>query len=96
MEWGRCTDQQLRELEAIVGSENFSTGESVIELHSHDESYHTTQNLPQAVVMPGSAEEISAILRIASAHRIPVTARGAGTSLEGNPIPLFGGLQGFE
>jgi D-lactate dehydrogenase (cytochrome) len=42
--------------------------------------------------MPGSAEEISVILKIASAHRIPVTARGAGTSMEGNPIPLFGGI----
>ncbi len=92
MEWGRCTDKELRELEAIVGAENFSTGESVIGLHSEDESYHTTKIPPQAVVMPSSAEEISAILRIASGRRIPVTARGAGTSLEGNPIPLFGGI----
>lgn len=92
MEWGRCTEKELRELEAIVGVENFSTGESVIELCSRDESYYTTENPPQVVVMPGLAEEVSAILRIASAKKIPVTARGAGTSMEGNPIPLFGGI----
>jgi D-lactate dehydrogenase (cytochrome) len=31
-------------------------------------------------------------LRIANARKISVTARGAGTSIEGNPVPLFGGI----
>jgi len=92
MEWGRCTDKELRELEAIVGADNLSTGESVIRLCSRDESYYTPENPPQVVVTPGSAEEISAILKIANPERIPVTARGAGTSIEGNPVPLFGGI----
>ena len=92
MKWNRCTDKELRELEAIVGAENLTTGESVLELCSQDESCYTTENPPQAVVMPDSAEEISQILTIANARRIPVTARGAGTSIEGNPVPLFGGI----
>ncbi len=92
MEWGRCADTELRELEAIVGTENISTGESVIALCSRDESYYTPKIPPQVVVMPRSANEISAILKLANAQRIPVTARGAGTSIEGNPVPLFGGI----
>lgn len=92
MEYGRCTDKELGELEAIVGADNLSTGESVIALCSRDESYYTTDVPPQVVVMPGSTDEVSAIMKIASAHRIPVTARGAGTSIEGNPVPLHGGI----
>ena len=90
--WGRCTDQQLKELEAIVGAENLSTGESALGLASRDESYYVPNIPPQVVVMPGLAQEISAIMKIANPGRIPVTARGAGTSIEGNPVPLFGGI----
>jgi D-lactate dehydrogenase (cytochrome) len=92
MAWGRCTDQQLKELEAIVGAENLSTGESALGLASRDESYYVPNRPPQVVVMPSSAQEISAIMKIANPRRIPVMARGAGTSIEGNPVPLFGGI----
>jgi D-lactate dehydrogenase (cytochrome) len=92
MEWGRCTEQDLRELEAIVGAEYVGTGASAIELASRDESYYRTKNLPQAVVTPASTQEVSAIMKLANAKRIPVTARGAGTSIEGNPVPLYGGI----
>jgi D-lactate dehydrogenase (cytochrome) len=44
------------------------------------------------VVWPGSTQEVSRVLRFANRQRIPVTPWGAGTSLEGNPIPLHGGL----
>lgn len=92
MKWNRCTDKELEEIKEIVGAEYFTTGESAIKLCSRDESCYTTENPPQAVVTPGSAEEIAQILTIANARRIPVTPRGAGTSIEGNPIPLFGGI----
>jgi len=48
--------------------------------------------LPAAVVWPASTAEVSAILSYANQHRIPVTPWGAGTSLEGNPIPVQGGI----
>lgn len=38
------------------------------------------------MVWPESAEEISAVLSYANRHRVP------GTSLEGNPIPVCGGI----
>src|SRR4030042_6032138 len=92
MEFGRCTDAELREFGDIVGAENFSTGESALRLASRDESYYTPKIPPDVVVMPASTEEVSAILKVAKARRIPVTARGAGTSIEGNPVPLYGGI----
>jgi D-lactate dehydrogenase (cytochrome) len=92
MEFGRCTEKELRELESIVGADNLSTGESALKLASRDESYYTPKIPPDVVVWPASTEEVSAILRLANPRRIPVTARGAGTSIEGNPVPTYGGV----
>lgn len=47
---------------------------------------------PDAVVWPESTEEVSLIVRLASRHRIPVVAFGAGTSLEGQVNAPLGGL----
>ena len=48
--------------------------------------------LPDVVLFPLTTEEVSAILKIATLHKIPVTARGAGTSVCGAPIPVQGGI----
>src|SRR5881409_428902 len=47
---------------------------------------------PDAVVWPLSTDEVVAVVKLAAAHAIPLTARGAGSSLEGNPIPVRGGM----
>src|SRR5437762_4163530 len=47
---------------------------------------------PDAVVWPLSTDEVATVIRFAVEHRVPVTARGAGSSLEGNPIPVRGGI----
>jgi D-lactate dehydrogenase (cytochrome) len=91
MEYHRVTDQELNLLREIVGPERMSIGESVLDLHGKDESFHAKRR-PEVVVWPLRAEEISRILRIANERRIPVTPWGAGTSLEGNPIPVAGGI----
>jgi len=48
--------------------------------------------MPEAVVKPASAREVSAILKIANRHRVPVTPRGGGTGLSCGAVPLFGGV----
>lgn len=91
MEYGKLTSKEIEIFANLVGPERISTGESVLELHGKDESFHQKRR-PDVVIWPINAEEISTILRIANEKRIPVTPWGAGTSLEGNPIPVFGGI----
>jgi glycolate oxidase len=50
------------------------------------------RGLPEAVVLPDSAEQVAAAVRIAKRHDAPVTARGAGTGLSGGAIPCEGGV----
>lgn len=55
----------------------------------HTESLHF---MPQVVVRPRSAEEISGIMKVCNANKIPVTPRGAGTGLSGGALPQLGGV----
>ena len=87
----RLKPQHLAHLASVVGDEHLSTVPADLDQHARDQSFHEAHR-PAAVVWPGSTQEVSQILRYAERQRIPVTPWGAGTSLEGNPIPLYGGL----
>ena len=83
-------DRQLAELKALVDG-RLSTSESVLEQHGHDESA-AVPGRPSAVVMVNNTEEVSKVLAYCNKELIPVVAFGAGTSLEGHVVPLYGGI----
>lgn len=85
------TSELVSELASIVGGDHVSTAQADRAQHAKDMSGHHP-HLAEAVVWPGSAAEVAAVLKLANEHRIPVTPWGAGTSLEGNPIPAHGGI----
>ncbi|MDB3958081.1 FAD-binding protein [Opitutales bacterium] len=47
--------------------------------------------LPDAVIRVKEAEQVGDVLRIANEHAIPITTRGAGSSLTGGATPIAGG-----
>lgn len=85
------TDNDIQFLKQTLGAEFVSTNTSDREYHSRDQSFHHP-HLPAAVIFPETASEISAVLKYANAHLIPITGFGAGTSLEGHTVPLLGGI----
>ncbi len=89
--YSKVTSKELEFIRSIVGPDRMSQGESVLDLHSKDESFHLRKK-PDLVVWPLSGKEIGQILKLANERQIPVTPWGAGTSLEGNPIPVKGGI----
>jgi glycolate oxidase len=50
------------------------------------------RTVPLAVVLPETEEQVVAILKLCHAHRVPVVARGAGTSLSGGSMPHAQGI----
>ena len=80
----------LSDLRDLLG-DRLSTGQSVREIHGRDEAY-STPALPDAVAFPESTDEVSVIMKICSAHKVPVVPFGIGTSLEGHVIPIRGGI----
>ena len=83
-------DAAIADLRRQLG-DRLSTSDSVRDLHSHDESWHTPHR-PDAVAFPVSTDEVAAVVRVCAAHRIPVVAYGTGTALEGGAIPEHGGV----
>lgn len=47
---------------------------------------------PMAVVLPRTADEVSAVLNFCLSHKIKVIPRGAGTSLSGGALPVKDGV----
>jgi len=80
------------QLAEIVGADQVLVGEAIADDYTHDEALSVAAQVPAAVVRPGTAAEVSAVLRVAAAQGMPVTPRGTGTGLSGASIPRPGGL----
>ena len=91
MKFNSLNQTHIEHLQAMVAADRFSAGESVLDLHARDQSSHPPHR-PEAVIWPSSPAEVAEILKYANANLIPITGWGSGSSLEGNPIPLKGGL----
>src|SRR5438132_12711755 len=75
-----------------VGTRRVLAGEAVSDDWSHDEALGARPQAPAAVVFPGSTDDVAAVLRLATEHGIPVTARGSGTGMSGACVPRPGGV----
>ena len=84
------TPSQIEHLKTLVTGA-VSTNETILDQHGRDESAIPPVR-PSAVVMPHSTEEVSSVLKYCNSEIIPVVAFGAGSSLEGHVLPLFGGI----
>ncbi len=78
------------ELTKIVAKDRYLDRPEELACYSYDSSLDIA--LPDAVLFPVNTQEVSDILKIASKHKVPVTARGAGTSVCGAPIPVQNGI----
>src|SRR5580765_3051432 len=84
-------DLRAQLLRLVPDERRVSDGESVLDQHAGDLTYHAPHR-PDVVVFPESTAEVSAVLGYADAVGVPVVPFGAGTSLEGHVIPLHGGI----
>jgi D-lactate dehydrogenase (cytochrome) len=89
--YSSITPEIISYLAQLVGEENISTRHSDLDLHAQDQSAHEG-HFPEVVLWVEDTEQVSRVLAYANEKHIPVTAWGAGTSLEGNPIALHGGI----
>src|SRR3954471_3217712 len=80
----------LARLAEIVGADNVLVDEERVEPYAGDALKEKFP--PEAVVLPRTAEEVSAILRLANERRFPVTARGGGVGYTGGAVPIEGGV----
>ena len=81
----------IAELQKIVGKENVKTEKESLKAYSYDGTT-SWRHEPDVVVFPTSTKEISEIMKLANAEKVPVTPRGGGTNVSGGSIPIMGGI----
>ena len=91
MKFNKVTNQHIFYFETIVGKENVLFDKDSLDKYSSDET-EDLSFLPEVVLKPTSAEQISEILQLCNNELIPLTPRGAGTGLSGGALPVFGGV----
>jgi FAD/FMN-containing dehydrogenases len=78
-------------LEGLLDDEQVTTAADALESHATDWGTESGTE-PDAVVYPAETAEVADVLAAASERGVPVTPYAAGTSLEGNPVPIQGGI----
>ncbi|MGA5539611.1 FAD-binding oxidoreductase [Mycolicibacterium nivoides] len=82
----------LSELIAELPEGVVVTDPDILASYRQDRAADPAAGTPLAVVRPTRTEEVQAVLRWASAHRVAVVPRGAGTGLSGGATALDGGI----
>jgi len=76
-------DEALQRLQAIVGSEWATNDPAVLMTYANDPFPLADMRMPRYVVLPGSAEEVQAVVRLANGLGLPYAVRGNGGSVFG-------------
>ncbi|NIQ78630.1 MAG: FAD-binding protein, partial [Anaerolineae bacterium] len=90
----------LHELTSIVGRDHVIISEADLTGYSLDIYWVPRMlidrgrlpPLPDVVVLPGSVEEVSAIVKLANLYHVPVVPWGGGSGSQGGIMPMYGGI----
>jgi glycolate dehydrogenase FAD-linked subunit len=78
-------------LQGICGSDHVLTHPHALATYRSDGLVHYRQT-PMAAVLPGTGEEVRAVVRACFEAGVPWVARGAGTGLSGGALPVAEGV----
>ena len=84
-------DRVVERLRAICGDENVIVHEHQLRTYQSD-GLLQYKVLPRAAVLPGSADEVRAVVRALHEREVPWVARGAGSGLSGGALPIPEGV----
>jgi glycolate oxidase len=81
----------VSELQQALGADHVITEPEQLRVYECD-GLTGHRAVPELVVLPGSTEDVQAVLRVCFLERVPFVARGAGTGLSGGATPVAGGV----
>jgi glycolate oxidase len=84
-------DAFLAELRRTLGADGVFTNPLEVLTYECDALTHLRAS-PAAVVLPATAAEVQAIVRLCAREKIPFVPRGHGTGLSGGALPVEGGV----
>ncbi len=81
-----------KELSRLVGAEHVLEAPPSSPYNRDCSRRRGVEGRAEAVVLPGSAEEVAAVVSWCYAHDVPIVARGGGTGLVGGAVATHGGV----
>src|SRR3954466_572192 len=88
---GRVTPEGAREIANLVSEGGLITEPAQLRTYECD-GLTGFRVVPALVVLPASADEVAAVVRVCAREGIPFVARGAGTGLSGGALPIADGI----
>ena len=83
----------IRDLEGQVSPSHVYTRPADLAAYAYDAwGASGERHLPDAVVFPGSTEEVAGIVSVCAVHGVPIVPRGAGTGYAAGASPTHGGV----
>jgi len=89
--FNRINTDILEQFRKIIGEDYVIVKDETLLDYGHDYT-EDLSFLPEVVLKPSTAIEVSSLMKICNLNLIPVTARGAGTGLSGGALPVHGGV----
>jgi glycolate oxidase len=80
----------VKRLVDIVGNDNLRDDPADRYVYGSDSSVH--ESSAWVVVKPDTIEQVQAIVRYANSEKIPLIARGSGSGMSGQAVPIRGGI----
>jgi glycolate oxidase len=80
----------LTQLEKITGRDGLFSSPEDLAVYGYDGTFEDGR--PDVVVLPSSTNQVSRIIQVAAAERIPLVARGMGSGLAAGSVPFRGGI----
>lgn len=91
--YNKISPEFIEELKTVLGEAQVFLDEATLDRYKTDEEAdESCFAVPEAVVRPGSAEEIAAVMKLCNKYLVPVTVRGGGTGLGDGAIAQLGGI----
>ncbi len=88
--YGRVTPEVLAALRAAIGAGHVLHDKADLATYAYDGTF--LESPPDCIVLPKTTAQVSAVMKVASTHRIPIVSRGTGSGLAGGTVPLAGGI----
>jgi len=82
--------QIISKLKQIFGPDNVFTDRTELIAYTYDSQRENA--MPDVVVHASNTLEVSAVVKLAREHGIPIVTRGAGSGMTGGSVPELGGI----
>jgi len=89
--YNQITAKDIDYFKTLLSPANVLAGDEISKDYSHDE-LGGVSHMPDVLLTAHSTEDVSAIMKYANEHLIPVVVRGSGTGLVGAGVPIYGGI----